>query len=246
MLPPAPPRFSTTIGIGAASTHAINPTLFTKLTFRVPEDFTPIGQILSQPNVLLVSLDTPVKTVPEFVAWMKANPGTSFGTAGVGSTNHLTGELINLRYGIKMVHNPYKSGGQALNDLMGGHVKIVIDNITTAAVVAKNNQARAIAVSTLKRVEILPDTPTFDESGAPGFELSSWQGLFGPRGLPAPVLKRLHIAMKAAVDDPLVRTRLREFGSEPVGSTPEEFLTYIKQELPKWGQLVKLSGATVD
>ena len=124
--------------------------------------------------------------------------------------------------------------------------KIVIDNITTAAVVAKNNQARAIAVSTLKRAEILPDTPTFDESGASGFELSSWQGLFGPRGLPAPVLKRLTIAMKAAVDDPLVRTRLREFGSEPVGSTPEEFLAYIKQELPKWGQLVKMSGATVD
>ena len=235
-----------TIGIGAASTHAINPTLFSKLPFRVPEDFTPIGQILSQPNVLLVSLDTPVKTASEFVAWMKANPGTSFGTAGVGSTNHLTGELINQRYGIKMVHNPYKSGGQALNDLMGGHVKIVIDNITTAAVVANNKQARAIAVSTLKRAEILPDTPTFDESGAPGFELSSWQGLFGPHDLPAPVLRRLYIAMKAAVDDPLVRTRLREFGSEPVGSTPEQFLAYIKQELPKWGQLVKNSGATVD
>lgn len=235
-----------TIQIGAASTHAINPTLFSKLPFRVPGDFTPIGQILSQPNVLLVSLDTPVKTPAEFVAWMKAHPGTAFGTAGVGSTNHLTGELVNLRYGIQMTHNPYKSGGQALNDLMGGHVKIVIDNITTAAVVAKNNQARAIAVSTLKRAAILPDTPTFDESGAPSFDLSSWQGLFGPRGLPAPVLNRLHAAMMAAVNDPLVRTRLHEFGSEPVGSTPEEFLAYIKQELPKWGQLVKISGATVD
>jgi tripartite-type tricarboxylate transporter receptor subunit TctC len=158
----------------------------------------------------------------------------------------LTGELINQRYGIKMVHNPYKSGGQALNDLMGGHVKIVIDNITTAAVVANNKQARAIAVSTLTRAAILPDTPTFDESGAPGFELSSWQGLFGPHDLPAPVLRRLYIAMKAAVDDPLVRTRLGEFGSEPVGSAPEQFLAYIKQELPKWGQLVKNSGATVD
>ena len=156
-----------TIGIGAASTHAINPTLFgPKLPFRVPQDFTPIGQILSQPNVLLVSLDTPVKTPAEFVAWQKANPGTAFGTAGVGSTNHLTGELINLRYGTKMKHSPYKSGGQALNDLMGGHIKIVVDNITTAAILAKNGQARAIAVSTLKRAAILPDTPSFHEAGA--------------------------------------------------------------------------------
>jgi tripartite-type tricarboxylate transporter receptor subunit TctC len=236
-----------TIGIGAASTHAINPALFgAKLPFRVPDDFTPIGQILSQPNVLLVSLDTPVQTAAEFVGWMKANPGTSFGTAGVGSTNHLTGELINLRFGIKMTHTPYKSGGQALNDLIGNHVKIVIDNITTAAVVAKNNQARAIAVSTLKRAAILPDTPTFDQSGAPGFDLSSWQGLFGPRGLPTPVLQRLHAALVAALANPIVRTRLHEFGSEPVGSTPEQFLAYIKQELPKWGELVKISGATIN
>ena len=228
-------------------THAINPALFgAKLPFRVPDDFTPIGQILSQPNVLLVSLDTPVHTPAEFVAWMKANPGTSFGTAGVGSTNHLTGELINLRYGIKMTHTPYKSGGQALNDLIGNHIKIVIDNITTAAVVAKNNQARAIAVSTLKRAAILPDTPTFDQSGAPGFELSSWQGLFGPRGLPMPVLRRLHAALIAALADPIVRTRLTEFGSEPVGSTPEQFLAYMEHELPKWGELVRISGATID
>jgi len=236
-----------TIGIGAASTHAINPALFgAKLPFRVPQDFTAIGQVLSQPNVLLVSLDTPAKTPAEFVAWQKANPGTAFGTAGIGSTNHLTGELINLRYGIKMAHTPYKSGVQALNDLMGGHIKIVVDNITTAAVLAKNGQARAIAVSTLKRAAILPDTPTFDESGAPGFELSSWQGLFGPPGLPAPVLKRLHEAMLVALANPTVKARLIEFGSEPVGSSPQEYLTYINQELKKWGDLVKVSGATVD
>ena len=236
-----------TIGIGAASTHAINPTLFgPKLPFRVPQDFTPIGQILSQPNVALVSLDTPAKTPAEFVAWLKANPGTSFGTAGVGSTNHLTGELINMRYGVKMVHTPYRSGGLALNDLMGGHVKVVVDNITTAAQVAKNGQARAIAVSTAKRVAILPETPTFSESGAAGFDLSSWQGLFAPAGLPAPVLQRLHGAMMAALADPTVKARLIEFGAEPVGSSPDEFLVYINQELKKWGDLVKVSGATVD
>ncbi len=236
-----------TIGIGAASTHAINPTLFgAKLPFRVPQDFTPIGQILSQPNVLLVNPNVPAKTPAEFIAWLKANPGTAFGTAGVGSTPHLTGELVNLRYGVKMTHVPYRSGGLALNDLIGGHVKIVVDNITTAAPLAKNGQARAIAVSTLKRAAILPDTPTFDESGAPGFDLSSWQGLFGPAGLPPPVLQRLHTALLAALDDPTVKARLIEFGSEPVGSSPAEFLTFINQELKKWGDLVKVSGAKVD
>jgi tripartite-type tricarboxylate transporter receptor subunit TctC len=236
-----------TIGIGAASTHAINPTLFgTKLPFRVPQDFTAIGQILSQPNVLVVNLDVPVKTPVEFIAWLKANPGAAFGTAGIGSTPHLTGELVNLRYGVKMTHVPYKSGGQALNDLMGGTIKIVLDNITTAAQLANNGQARAIAVSTLKRAAILPDTPTFDESGAPGFDLSSWQGLFGPAGLPAPVLQRLNAAMLAAVTDPRVRERLIQFGAEPVGSSPAEFLAFINKELTKWGDLVRVSGATVD
>jgi tripartite-type tricarboxylate transporter receptor subunit TctC len=236
-----------TIGIGAASTHAINPTLFgTKLPFRVPQDFTAIGQILSQPNVLVVNLDVPVKTPAEFIAWLKANPGAAFGTAGVGSTPHLTGELVNLRYGVKMTHVPYKSGGQALNDLMGGTIKIVLDNITTAAQLANNGQARAIAVSTLKRAAILPDTPTFDESGAPGFDLSSWQGLFGPAGLPAPVLQRLNAAMLAAVTDPRVKERLIQFGAEPVGSSPAEFLAFINNELTKWGDLVRESGATVD
>lgn len=236
-----------TIGIGAASTHAINPTLFgAKLPFRVPQDFTPIGQILSQPNVLLVNPNVPAKTPAEFIAWLKANPGTAFGTAGVGSTPHLTGELVNLRYGVKMTHVPYRSGGLALNDLIGGHIKIVVDNITTAAPLAKNGQARAIAVSTLKRAAILPDTPTFDESGAPGFDLSSWQGLFGPPNLPPPVLQRLHTALLAALADPTVKARLIEFGSEPVGSSPAEFLTFINHELKKWGDLVKVSGAKVD
>ena len=214
-----------TIGIGAASTHAINPTLFgPKLPFRVPQDFTPIGQILSQPNVLLVSLDTPVKTPAEFVAWMKANPGTSFGTAGVGSTNHLTGELINLRYGIKMAHTPYKSGGQALNDLMGGHVKIVVDNITTAAVLAKNNQARAIAVSTLKRVADPAGHADLRRIRRARLRAVVLAGPVRAAEPAAPVLQRLHAAMMAALaeshgQDAPVRIRLRA-GRQLAGRIP--------------------------
>ena len=236
-----------TVGIGAVSTHAINPALFgDKLQFKVPQDFTMIGQILFQPNVLLVHPSVPARTVPEFVAWLKANPGQAFGTAGVGSSNHLTGELINLRYGVNMQHTPYKSGGLALNDLMAGHIKIVVDNITTAAQLAKDGKARAIAVSTAKRSSILPQTPTFAESGAPGFDLSSWQGLFGPANLPQPVVRRLHAELVKALGDPSVRQKLGDFGAEIVAGTPEEFSAFVRQELPKWGELVKASGAKAD
>jgi tripartite-type tricarboxylate transporter receptor subunit TctC len=236
-----------TIGIGAVSTHAINPALFgDKLQFRVPQDFTMISQILFQPNVLLVHPSVPARTVPEFVAWLKANPGQAFGTAGVGSSNHLTGELVNLRYGVSMQHTPYKSGGLALNDLMAGHIKVVVDNVTTAAQLAKDGKARAIAVSTAKRSSILPQTPTFAESGAPGFDLSSWQGLFGPANLPRPVVQRLHAELMKALADPAVRQKLGDFGAEIVAGTPEEFSAFVQKELPKWGELVKASGAKAE
>lgn len=236
-----------TIGIGAVSTHAINPALFgERLQFRVPQDFTPIGQILFQPNVVIVHPSVPANSVREFVAWLKANPGQAFGTAGVGSSNHLTGELVNLRFGVKMQHTPYKSGGLALSDLMAGHIKIVVDNITTAALLVKEGKARAIAVSTARRSSILPQTPTFDESGAAGFDLSSWQGLFGPANLPRPVVRRLNSELVKALADPLVKQRLGEFGSEIAAGTPEEFLALILKELPKWAELVKASGATVE
>jgi tripartite-type tricarboxylate transporter receptor subunit TctC len=236
-----------TIGIGAVSTHAINPALFgEKLQFKVPQDFSMIGQILFQPNVLLVHPSVPAKNVQEFVAWMKANPGTAFGTAGIGSSNHLTGELINQRYGISMQHAPYKSGGLALNDLMAGHIKIVVDNIATAAQLAKDGKARAIAVSTARRSSILPQTQTFNEAGAPGFDLSSWQGLFGPPNLPRPILQRLHAEMVKALADPTVRQRIAEFGAEISPSSPEEFQAFIQKEQPKWGAIVKASGAKAD
>lgn len=236
-----------TIGIGAVSTHAINPALFgERLQFRVPQDFTPIGQILFQPNVVIVHPSVPANSVREFVAWLKANPGQAFGTAGVGSSNHLTGELVNLRFGVKMQHTPYKSGGLALSDLMAGHIKIVVDNITTAALLVKEGKARAIAVSTARRSSILPQTPTFDESGAAGFDLSSWQGLFGPANLPRPVVRRLNSELVKALADPTVKHRLGEFGSEIVAGTPEAFLALIQKELPKWAELVKASGATAE
>lgn len=232
-----------TVGIGAVSTHAINPALFgAKLPFKVPDDFTSISEILWQPNVLIVHPSVPAINMRELVEWLKKNPGEAFGSAGVGTSNHLTGELVNLRYGVKLAHTPYKSGGLALNDLMAGHIRVVIDNITTAAPLVQEGKARAIAVSTAKRSSRLPEVGTFAEQGAPGFDLSSWQGLFGPASLPAPVVRRLHAALVKALQTPVVRDRLHEFGSEIVASSPEEFLAFIRSELPKWAELVAAAG----
>lgn len=237
-----------TIGIGAASTHSINPALFgAKLPFKVPGDFTPISHILNQPNVLLVHPSVPATTMKEFVEWIRKNPGeASFGTAGVGSSNHLTGEMLNARYGIKLVHVAYKSGGLALADLTAGHVKIVIDNIATAANLVDSGKARAIGVSTLKRSSRLPNVMTFAEQGAPGFDLSSWQGLFGPAGLPEPVTRRLNEAVVQALKVPAVNAKISDMGAEVVGSSPQDFSTFVSSELPKWGNLVRGSKMTIE
>ena len=237
-----------TIGIGAVSTHAINPALFgAKLPFKVPQDFTAISHLVNQPNVLLVHPSVPATNMKEFVEWARKNPAlASFGTAGVGSSNHLTGELLNTRYGIQLVHVAYKSGGLALSDLTAGHIKIVIDNISTAANLVESGKARAIGVSTIRRSARLPNVQTFAEQGAPGFDLSSWQGLFAPAGLPEPVLRRLNEAAVQALKVPAVHARLEELGAEVVGSSPQDFTAFVAAELPKWGTLVRGSKMTIE
>jgi tripartite-type tricarboxylate transporter receptor subunit TctC len=236
-----------TIQIGAASTHAINKELFgARLPFDPQRSFTPITLLSRQPNLVLVNNSVPARSVAEFVAWGKAQPSVSYGTAGVGSTNHLTGALIGDVFGIRMELVPYRSGGQALTDLIAGNVPVVIDNIVTAAPLAVDGRARAIAVTSADRSPLLPQVPTFAESGAPGFDLVSWQALFGPAGLPGPIVMRLNRAARAALADPTVRQRLIDGGSTPAPSSPEELGAYMAEEIPKWARLVRISGAKVE
>jgi tripartite-type tricarboxylate transporter receptor subunit TctC len=236
-----------TIQIGAVSTHAINKELFgARLPFDPQRSFTPITLLSRQPNLMLVNNNVPARNVAEFVAWAKAQPSVSYGTAGVGSSNHLTGALIGDVFAIRMELVPYRSGGQALTDLMAGNVPVVIDNIVTAAALALDGRARAIAVTSTERSSLLPQVPTFAESGAPGFELVSWQALFGPAGLPDVVAARLNAAAHAALADPTVRQRLIDSGSTPAPSSPQELAAYMAEEIPKWGRLVRISGARVE
>ena len=151
----------------------------------------------------------------------------------------MSGELIGLRFGARLVHVPYKGAAQVLIDVMGGHIPMTVDNITTAAKLVGEGKVRAIAVTTARRSPKLPGVPTLAESGAPGFDLSSWQGLFGPRGLPSEVVAKLYEAALFALNDPAVRRSLEEFGSEPGGQKPAEFAAFVVQEKEKWGAVVR-------
>ena len=229
-----------TLVMGFTGSHAINPAILgDKLPFRVPEDFTPITQLVSQPNVLIVNNQVPAQNVAEFIAWIRANPGQSFGSAGIGTSNHLSGEMIGLRFGARLQHVPYKGAAQVLADIMGGHLPMTVDNITTGARLANDGKVRAIAVTTAKRSPKLPNVPTFAESGAPDFDLTSWQGLFGPKGLAPEIVARLHEATVFALNDATVRQNLAEFGSEPIGQRPEQFAAFVVQEKKKWGDIVR-------
>ena len=229
-----------TVGMGFVGSHAINPALMgDKLPFRVPDDFTAITGLVTQPNVLIVNNQVPARNMAEFVAWAKAKPGQTFGTAGIGTSNHLSGELIALRFGIKLVHVPYKGAAPVHADLLGGHIPMTVDQVTTAIKLANDGKVRALAVTTAKRSPKLPDVPTLAESGAPGFDLYSWQGLFGPKGLSREVVAKLHDAVTYALKEPAVRKNLADFGSDPGGQRPDEFAAFVLQEKKKWGDIVR-------
>lgn len=236
-----------TIGMGATGSHAINKALFgSSLPYDPQASFTPISLIQKQPNLVLLGNAVPARSIAEFVAWAKTQSGVQFGTSGVGSSPHLTGAMVGDAFGIAMEHVPYRSGSEALNALLAGQVPVVIDNIITAAQFALNGRARALAVSSVTRSALLPMVPSFSESGAPDFDLVSWQALFGPAGLPGPIVARLGDALRQALRTPAVDRLLREGGAEPIGSTPEALAAFLAEEIPKWGRLVRLSGATIN
>lgn len=236
-----------TIGMGSPGTHAINPAILgPKMPFKVPQDFTPITLLVTQPNVLIVNNNLGVNDITEFLAWAKANPTAAFGSAGVGTSNQLCGELLSDRLGLKFAHVPYKGAPQVIADLLGGHIPMTFDNITTAAVLVREKKVKAIAVTTAKRSAQLPDVPTFAESGLPGYDLASWQGLFAPRGLPEPILRALHDAASHALKDADVRRRLSEYGSDPGGQSPEVFAGFVQTELKRWGDIVRTAKLTAE
>lgn len=230
-----------TVAMGAPGTHAINPAILgPKLPFKV-QDTQGITQLVTQPNVVIVNKDLGINNLAQFIAWLKANPNASYGSAGIGTSNHLCGEWLSDRLGLKLSHVAYKGAAQVITDLLGGHIPMTFDNITTAANLAKEGKVNAVAVTTAKRSPLLPDVPPLAEA-VPGFDLASWQGLFAPRGVPAPVLQELYKATVHALNTPEVRQRLAGFGSEPVGQSPAEFAAFLDAEAKRWGDIVRAAN----
>ena len=242
----APPDGYTIMG-GTISTHAINASLYKSLPYDPVKDFVPITLIVRLPNMLVVNPDVPAKNVAELIALLKANPAKyTFASSGNGTSQHLSGELFKAMAGVEMQHIPYKGSPPALQDVVSGQVTMTFDNITTAWPLAKAGKLRALAVTTAKRASIAPDVPTLAESGLPGYEVGSWQGVFAPAGTPPEIVKRLNAEIVKIINLPDVKEKLLGLGAEPVGNTPEEFAVLVKAEIVKWADVVKKSGASID
>jgi len=235
-----------TIVLGTVGTHSINGALYEKMPYDMVKHFSPVSLIASAPNLLVVNNDVPVKTVPEFVAYLKANPNKlSFGSPGVGTSVHVSGELFKSMTGTKMTHVPYKGRQYAIPDLVGGSIQLMFDNMPSALPMAREGKIRALAVTTAKRSSAAPDIPTIAES-IPGFEATTWFAMFAPAGTPKPVVDKLSAEVQRVFRLPEVAERLRTLGLEAVLSSPEELATYQASEIAKWTKVVKESGARAE
>jgi tripartite-type tricarboxylate transporter receptor subunit TctC len=236
-----------TLLMGTVGTHAINPSLYSKMPYDHVKDFTPVILVAGVPNVLVVNPSLPVHSVQELIAYGKANPGKlNFASSGNGTSIHLSGELFKTLTGIQMTHVPYKGSAPALTDLVGGQVQLMFDNLPSSLAFIKGGQLRALAVTSATRSATLPELPTLAESGLPGFEASSWFGVLAPAGTPKDIVDKLNGAVASWLATPEAREKLVAQGAIAAGGPPEAFARHIADETAKWAKVVKASGAHVD
>lgn len=230
-----------------ASIHVINPYVYASAPYDAFRDFEPVTQLVDVPLVLVVGNALPVRNVQELIAHAKAHPGRiNFGSAGNASSQHLSGELFRMRAGAQMQHVPYKGSSPALTDLMGGQIQLMFDSMPSAMPFIASGRLRALAVTSASRSPSLPDVPTMEEAGMPGFRTSTWYGLWAPKNTPQDVVQKLWAESRRVLAEPQIAAQYRSLGAEPVGSTPAEFARYIQAEARKWEEIVKASGARAD
>jgi tripartite-type tricarboxylate transporter receptor subunit TctC len=235
-----------TLVMGTVGTHSINGALYGKMPYDMVKDFTPVAHVASAPNLLVVNNDVPAKTVAELIAFMKANPNKlSFGSPGIGTSVHVSGELFKSLTGTQMQHVPYKGRQFAIPDLVGGQIQLMFDNMPSALPMAKEGKIRALAQTTATRSPAAPDVPTVAET-VPGFEATTWFAVFAPAGTPRDVVARVNTEMQRVFKLPEVVDKLKTLGLEPWISTPEELASYQASEITKWAKVVKESGAKAD
>ena len=229
------------------SSHTINPAIFPKLPFDTIKDFEPVGLVASLPQLLASNMAVPVRNVADVVAQAKAAPDKfSFASVGNGSPGHLAGELMVLRTGAPMAHIPYRGGGPAVTDVIGGQVPLLWVSIPAAAAQVKAGKLRALAVSTTKRSPAFPDVPTMQEAGVADFEVDSWYAMLVPAKTPRPIIERLNKALNTVLAEPAIRAQLIDQGADAVGGTPEALAKVIAAEVPKWIKLAKDANIKAD
>ena len=226
-----------------SASNAINATLYDKLNYNFIRDIVPVGSITRGPLVMLVNPSLPAKTVADFVAYAKGRPEqVNMASAGVGSPQHLAGELFNAMAAIKMQHVPYRGAPPALTDLIGGQVQVYFGSMAGAITYVKSGQLRALAVTSASRSEVLPDVPTVGKS-VPGYEATTWYGIGAPKGTPVAIVEKLNAEINVALDDPHIKAHMAELGETAFSGSPADFARLIADQTESWGRGVKLSGA---
>jgi len=236
-----------TLLINTVGTHAINPAIYPNLPFDPVKDFTLITNLVNLPSLLIVHPSVPAMSAQELIALAKKRPGAlNYSSAGSGSQPHLTAEMFKTMAGVDLLHVPYKGAGPQLVAIISGEVSLTFATAPAAVPLVKNNQARAIAVTSAERVAALPDVPTLNEAALPGYVAVGWNGLVGPAAIPAPIVAKIHATVAKIYGQPEMRNRLIGLAAEPAISTPEEFSALVRSEIVKWSKAVKDSGAKLD
>jgi tripartite-type tricarboxylate transporter receptor subunit TctC len=228
------------------SFNAVNATLYEKLNFNFIRDLAPVASIIRAPMVMAVNPTVPAKTVPEFIAYAKANPGKiDFASAGIGTASHVAGELFKAMAGVNLVHVPYRGGGPAVNDLLGGQVQVYFASTPASIGYIKAGRLRALSLTTATRSEALPDIPTVAEF-LPGFEASLWYGIASPRNTPVEVIDKLNKEINAALADPRMKARIVDLGGDVLALSPADFGRLIAEETEKWGNVIRALNIKAD
>ncbi|BAT59438.1 tripartite tricarboxylate transporter family receptor [Variibacter gotjawalensis] len=229
--------------MGTVSTHAINPLMAAKPPYDPLSDFTPVSLVAVVPNVIVVSQKTPAKDIQGLIAWLKTEPGKhTYGSSGNGTPPHLSGELFKSMAGVSMTHVPYRGGGPAMTDLVGGQIPILFDVLSGAAGFIRDSAVRALGITTKVRSPSFPDLPTVAEQGLANYETYTWNAVFAPPGMPEAMSRYLSARFKEAVDDAEIQKRLRELSADPIGSTPEQLTEQVKSEMAKWRPVIESVG----
>ena len=233
-----------TLLLCSTSVMVINPIVTPKVSYDPLRDLTPVTLVMSGPYLLLVHPSFPAKSAKDLIAAAKAKPGAlNFGSAGTGTAAHLAGEIFRAQAAIDVVHVPYKGSGAAAIDLMSGQLQFVFEAIASSLPNVKSGRLRALGVSSRERFSLTPEIPTIHESGLPGFEAATWQGICGPAQMARPIVTTLNRGLTRAIHSPDTAERLAALGAQPVGSSPEEFLAFVRSEIPRWAKAIRESGA---